>query len=51
MRGTSGDAAHVYEARTGTLDEDYRDEWAERVGVAEALAAVRRKPGSTCPER
>jgi hypothetical protein len=36
------DAAGVYEVQRGALDEDYLDEWAERLGVAGALAEVRR---------
>jgi hypothetical protein len=35
------DALRVYELQVGALDEDYLDEWAARLDVAAALAALR----------
>ncbi len=36
-----GDAQRVYELQAGTLDEGYLDEWAVRLEVVAALAAIR----------
>jgi hypothetical protein len=36
------DALRVYELQAGSLDEGYLDEWALRLDVAAALAAIRR---------
>jgi len=36
-----GDALRVYELQAGSLDEAYLDEWALRLDVAAALAAIR----------
>jgi hypothetical protein len=36
-----GDALRVYELQAGSLDEGYLDEWAVRLEVAAALAAIR----------
>ena len=36
-----GDALRVYEVQAGSLDERYLDEWAARLNVADALAAIR----------
>ena len=38
-----GDALRVYELQAGSLDEGYLDEWAARLEVAAALAAIRRQ--------
>jgi hypothetical protein len=38
-----GDALRVYELQSGALDEEYLDEWAARLDVAAALAAIRRQ--------
>jgi len=38
-----GDAERVYELQAGSLDERYLDQWAERLDVAAALAAIRRQ--------
>jgi hypothetical protein len=38
-----GDAQRVYELQAGSLDEAYLDEWADRLGVGDALAAIRRQ--------
>ena len=35
------DALRVYELQAGSLDDDYLDEWAARLDVAAALAAIR----------
>ena len=35
------DTLRVYELQVGALDEDYLDEWAARLDVAAALAAIR----------
>lgn len=37
------DALGVYELQAGSLDEEYLDEWAVRLEVAAALAAIRRQ--------
>ncbi len=37
------DASGVYELQAGALDETYLDAWAERLGVAEALRALRER--------
>jgi len=37
-----GDAQRVYELQAGSLDDAYLDEWAVRLDVAAALAAIRR---------
>jgi len=37
------DALRVYELQAGSLDEEYLDEWAARLEVAAALAAIRRQ--------
>jgi hypothetical protein len=39
------DALHVYALQAGSLDEAYLDDWAERLGVADALAAIRAQAG------
>ena len=36
-----GDALRVYELQAGSLDEGYLDQWAVRLDVAAALAAIR----------
>jgi hypothetical protein len=36
-----GDAQRVYELQAGSLDEGYLDQWAARLEVAAALAAIR----------
>ena len=36
-----GDALRVYELQAGSLDEGYLDEWAVRLEVTAALAAIR----------
>jgi hypothetical protein len=38
-----GDAQRVYELQAGSLDEVYLDEWADHLGVEDALAAIRRQ--------
>ena len=38
-----GDALRVYELQSGALNEEYLDEWAARLDVAAALAAIRRQ--------
>lgn len=37
----TADARHVYELQVGSLDEDYLDEWALKLGLAAALARAR----------
>jgi hypothetical protein len=37
------DACRVYELQAGSLDEVYLDEWADHLGVEDALAAIRRQ--------
>jgi hypothetical protein len=39
------DAQHVYDLQSGTLDEDYLGEWAERLGVVERLKKLRSECG------
>jgi len=35
------DALRVYEVQAGVLDEEYLDEWADRLGIADLLAELR----------
>jgi hypothetical protein len=41
------DALGVYELQAGALDEAYLDAWAERLGVAEALRALRERAATS----